>query len=536
VAPLLALAGYMGSGKSSVGEVVARRLAWDFVDLDSRVESRLGRAISDYFTSAGETEFRIQEAQVLADVLESSTSTGTVVALGGGTLMTAESRRKLNEAGTIVLLDVDPAEAWRRVEGSGRPLAQDRGAFLQLWVERRGTYEAAADWIVSTSGKDVDRISAELVDLVKDTGEDLRALWSRQLGRTERSSQIVGGVGALALLKARACEAHDQGRRLHVISDANVAQALGQTVPPLLGEAVAVAMYVMEPGEASKSIAVLERCWEWLGKRNTRRDDIVVALGGGVVGDVAGFVAATYHRGIGLWQIPTSLLAQVDSSVGGKTAINLSVAKNLVGAFYQADLAVIDPNALATLPQGEYTGALGEVIKHALLASKDDIAALEGALAGIVGRDTKVLSALVRRSVWFKASVVESDEREAGRRAILNLGHTTAHALESALGYGTVNHGQAVALGVLAALAVSEELLGLDARVRERTAGLMAEVGLSTSMELPGAESLLAAMGRDKKVRPGTSGFVGLRAVGEPVWGLDVPPDTLARALEVIRR
>jgi 3-dehydroquinate synthase len=255
-----------------------------------------------------------------------------------------------------------------------------------------------------------------------------------------------------------------------------------------------------------------------------------------VVGDLAGFVAATYHRGMGLWQVPTSLLAQVDSSVGGKTAINLSVAKNLVGAFYPADLVLIEPATLATLTEREYTGALGEVVKHALMSSDDELGRLEREAAAIRSRDVAIMSELVKRNVWFKASVVEEDELEHGRRAVLNLGHTTAHALEATMGYGRLNHGQAVALGLLVALSVSEEVLGLDKAVRRRTESLLDKLGLETTVELPSVESLMALTAYDKKVKPDTSGFVGLRSIGQPQWGIDVSSETLGRALEVIRR
>ncbi len=536
MAPFLALAGFMGSGKSSVGTIVARELGWKFIELDALVEGHLGKSIAECFADEGEAVFREHEARALVSVLEASAAGGTVVALGGGTLSCEQNRRLLGRDATVVLLDVSPEEAWARAVGSERPLAQEKQPFFILWNERRGTYESCADWIIPTSGKGVAEIAAEVAKLAGQAGDALDKIWSRRLGQTGRPSHIVGGIGALSLLRAHGREAAAEGRRFHVVTDTNVAPLWGKRVMALLGESEDAGMCVVEAGEESKSVAGLQQLWEWLADRRARRDDIVVAVGGGVVGDLAGFAAATYHRGVGLWQVPTSLLAQVDSSVGGKTAINLTVAKNLAGAFYQADLVVIDPDCLTTLPEREYAGALGEVIKHALLASADDMAALERDLAGINKRDSEVLSRLLRRNVWFKASVVEEDEREADRRAILNLGHTTAHALEMTLGYGIMNHGQAVALGLLVALAVSEVVLGLDESVRRRTAALMAGLGLETSVALPPTEEVLGAAGRDKKVKLGASGFVGLRGVGQPEWGLDVSSDTLARGLEVIRR
>ncbi len=346
----------------------------------------------------------------------------------------------------------------------------------------------------------------------------------------------MGGEEALSCLTPRAATAHAAGCRLFVISDKNVIRSWGNTVSSLLGDLPGDGVFVVEPGEVSKSVITVERCWDWLADRGARRDDVVVALGGGVVGDLAGFAAATYQRGVSLWQVPTTLLAQVDSSVGGKTAIDLGAGKNLVGAFYQPDLVVIDPLTLTTLGEQDYAGGLGEVVKHALLMSPEGLAGLEADAPRIVERDLATVSRIVKESIGYKASVVQDDEKERGKRAVLNLGHTVAHAIEVVEGFGSVAHGQAVALGLLVALALSEELLGLESAVRERTCRLLTAFGLSTTIDLPPVELLLAATGRDKKVRAGTSGFVGLRAPGDPVWGLDASREELTRALQVIRQ
>jgi shikimate kinase/3-dehydroquinate synthase len=521
VAPLLALTGFMGSGKSAVGAAVAQGLGWRFMDLDQEVERALGMDIADYFASEGEGPFRAKESEILEGLLNSVRGQGHIVALGGGTLEKSENLRRVKRAGRVVLLHVSAEEAWARVVGSARPLAQDEAVFGDLWRRRLATYEGAADWIVPTVGRQVDEIASEVMELVEYCGSALQSFWVRSLAKTSRSSSIVGGPDALQFLGAKAQQARGSGSRLHVLTDANVMKAWGERALTVLGDLDGDGVCVLPAGEKSKSASVLERCWDWLAGRKALREDVVVALGGGVVGDLAGLVAATYHRGMGLWQVPTSLLAQVDSSVGGKTAINLSVGKNLVGAFYPGDLVVIDPDTLATLPEREYLGALGEVVKHALLDSEEAFDLLERQVDGIRGRDAAVMSDLLKRNVWFKASVVEEDERESGRRAMLNLGHTTAHALESTMGYGHMNHGQAVALGLLVALSASERVLGLDRAVRERTEALLGAFGLETSVALPAVSLILAAAGRDKKVKSGTIGFVGLRSLGHPEWGLD---------------
>jgi 3-dehydroquinate synthase len=360
--------------------------------------------------------------------------------------------------------------------------------------------------------------------------------WRRRLERTGRISLIEVEAGVLSTLSTHAREAGKKGSRLFVITDHNVAAAWLDAVRSLLRSVGCGHEVLLIPaGETSKCMDGLQTCWDWLAESGCRRRDVVVALGGGVVGDLAGFAAATFQRGVSLWQIPTSLLAQVDSSVGGKTAINLAAGKNLVGAFYQPDLVLVDPLTLATLPQPEFVSGLGEVVKYGLLDG-DLFVHLEKNVDLILERDSEVMAGLVRTCIAYKAAVVEDDELDLGRRAVLNLGHTTAHALEVTTGYGTIAHGEAVGLGLLVALAVSERLLALDPGLRPRLRSLLERWGMATTVELPDARTLVEAAHRDKKVDASRLNFVGLRALGDPLWGLDVPDDILQDALEVIRR
>lgn len=535
MAAFLALTGFMGSGKSSVGAAVAARLGWRFVDLDEEFVRRGNGPIADFFAAQGEPAFRAKECELLAEVLAQEGQTGLVVALGGGTLESLKAVEMLSGRRGTVLLDVQPGEAWARVEASGRPLAGDPHSFRALWEQRRETYDRCADWVLPVRGRSVDDLARDVIEIVETAGERWGTVWGRRLSATQRSSLIIGGGGALAVLEGQARSIREAGSRLYMITDLNVMHAWGERVRSLLGQKGSDDLWVVEPGEGSKTVSTLEQCWSWLAERGARRDDVLVALGGGVVGDLGGFAAATYQRGISLWQIPTSVLAQVDSSVGGKTAVNLAAGKNLVGAFYQPDLVVIDPETLQTLPEREYSNGLGEVVKHALLMSPESLDRLEADAKAVMARDIRAVGRISKANVAFKASVVQDDERERGRRAILNLGHTTAHALEVTGGYGALGHGQAVALGLLVSLAVSEALLGLDTSVRARTSSLLREFGLPTVASLPPAETLFVAMAHDKKATAGSTGFVGLRAMGDPVWGLDVPEGVLIEALGVIK-
>jgi shikimate kinase / 3-dehydroquinate synthase len=536
VAPFVILTGFMGCGKSSIGGRVAELLDWEFVDLDEVLVSAEGKPIADFFAEHGEPAFRRRECELLGEMLERACpAQGCVVALGGGTLESPRARELVTAQGGVVYLEIEAHQAWQRARDTGRPLAADEETFHALLARRRAVYEEAADWVLPVEHLTVEDLSREIVNLVRTAGDTWTTLWGRWLRATQRGSLVTGGVGALSTLAVRAKLLREEGRRLFIITDRNVAAAWGQRVAALVDLSVETDALVIEAGEASKSLKNLGLCWNWLADRKARRDDVVVALGGGVVGDLAGFAAATYQRGVELWQVPTTLLAQVDSSVGGKTAIDLAAGKNLVGAFYQPDLVIADPCTLTTLSETDFQGGLGEVVKHALLVSPDGLARLEAAAPALAARDLSTIAAVVKESVDFKAGIVQQDEKEQGVRAVLNLGHTVGHAIEVVEGYGNISHGAAVALGLQVALAFSEDFLGLDPTVRERVVRLCGVLGLPTHLRLPPVGRLLDAAGRDKKVRAGSSGFVALRALGDPVWGVNVSPDQLARSLEVIR-
>jgi 3-dehydroquinate synthase len=537
VAPFLALTGFMGSGKTTVGERAANLLGWRFMDLDAEIVKAAGLTIEAFFADQGEAAFREFESRLLARLLSTETDDrGLLVALGGGTLETDEAATLLRERGAVAYLEITPAEAWSRARGTSRPLARERSEFEELLVRRQARYEDVADWVVPVGRRTVDELARDIAEIVHLAGEDRAGKWGRRLVSTERPSLIIGGEDSLSRLERLAADAEKKGRRLFVFTDENVMLLWGDEVLSHLSEgSVSSDPLVLAPGENSKSVSQLGRCWDWLAAQGARRDDIAVALGGGVVGDLAGFAASTYHRGISFWQIPTTLLAQVDSSVGGKTAINLEAGKNLAGSFYQPDIVVIDPATLRTLPDREYANGLGEVIKYGLLHSEGLVGRLESDADAVVARERGVMSYLVKTCVSYKARVVEKDEFDRGGRAVLNLGHTVAHALEVTEGYRAISHGRAVALGTLVSLAVSERVLGLDRSVRERTSVLLARFGLPTVLPLGDLANIMSAVSRDKKVVAGSGGFVGLRAIGEPVWGMDVPISLLAECVEVIR-
>jgi 3-dehydroquinate synthase len=277
-------------------------------------------------------------------------------------------------------------------------------------------------------------------------------------------------------------------------------------------------------GEKSKRISTVENCYDQLAAHRLERKSFVVALGGGVVGDLAGFVAATYLRGIDFVQVPTTLLAQVDSSVGGKTGVNLKAGKNLVGAFYQPRLVLCDLDTLKTLPEREFRAGQAEVIKYGIIYDAKLFAQLERDLPKILKRDAKTLSGIIARCCEIKAEVVSQDETESSLRAILNFGHTIGHAIENISGYGKFLHGEAISIGQVAASKLSQRILGLPEREVERIENLFTRAGLPTQIKLNSVQrkKLFTAMKLDKKVSGGEIKFVLAEKIGKVVWGQKV--------------
>jgi 3-dehydroquinate synthase len=351
-----------------------------------------------------------------------------------------------------------------------------------------------------------------------------------------RSYEIKIGAGLLSEL-GQHCAGLNLGSRCAVISDRNVAPKFARAAQLSLKKAGFESILITVPaGETAKSLEVVEHCYDALAKHRLERKSFIVALGGGVVGDLAGFVAATYLRGVAFVQVPTTLLAQVDSSVGGKVGVNLKAGKNLVGAFHQPRLVLCDLDTLRNLPVREFRAGLAEVIKYGIIYDAALFDRLERDLPKLLKRDLATLGDVIARCCEIKAEVVGQDEMESGLRAILNFGHTIGHAIENISGYGKYLHGEAISIGQVAAAKISAEVIGLPALDAERIAALFRAAGLPTEIRLTGIQrkKLLAAMRLDKKVSAGEIKFVLAKKIGETVWGQKVPEPVVQEALNSI--
>ena len=491
----------MGAGKSTGARSLAAQLGAEPVDSDRELEQRLGEPLESYFDREGEQAFRAREEDLVLELL--AREDAPVVALGGGALG-SEGVREALARHTVVHLEVDPDEAWRRASGKGRPLARDRGRFAQLHRDRAAMYESVADALLPPSDRDALRRALPALRALERAPRGTRLVWA---SAASGDYPVYLGRG---LIEAGFFHPED-GRRL-VVTDENVARA-----QPFEGDERVVAM----AGEEHKSIHGAEFVLRALAQAGAERGDIVVAVGGGVVGDLAGFCAAIYQRGMRHVQVPTSLVAQVDSAYGGKTGVDLPEGKNYVGAFHQPSAVICDPAALATLPPEELGAGYAEVVKTALIAG--------GPLWARVRQGGEVDADMILGCVRTKLAVVAQDERDAGRRQVLNLGHTVGHAIEAATGYTRYRHGEAVAVGLLAALRLS----GREP-LRSEVAELLAAHGLPRSFSGASTDEVLELVERDKKRSGGRVPFVLVEAPGEVTPGHDVPAAGLRAAVEEV--
>ena len=351
-----------------------------------------------------------------------------------------------------------------------------------------------------------------------------------------RTYRIAIGPSLIANLGVE-CKNLNLGQKCAIVSDSNVSLIYGETVFKSLKSAGFDPVLITIPaGEISKNLSEVQSCYELLAHHRVERKSFIVALGGGVVGDLAGFLAATYLRGVPLVQVPTTLLAQVDSSVGGKVGVNLKAGKNLVGAFYQPRYVACDQSVFATLPDREYKAGLAEVIKYGIIYDRSFFVKIEQNLELLLKRDPVLLSEIVARCCQIKAEIVGQDETETGLRAILNFGHTIGHGLEAISGYGQWLHGEAISIGQIAAARLSARLLGFPQIEVDRIRSLFSRVGLPTHIALPASDRrrLLDAMNMDKKVVAGEIKFVLARTIGTVEFGHGVPEDLLMEIVETL--
>ncbi len=517
----IALVGLPGSGKSTIARLIAQRLGWDAVDIDDEIAKTSGRSPASIITADGEAAFRDLELITLEQVLRRPGP--LVIACGGGLITQAAARRLLTGLATVVWLDAaDDLLIGRVGDGADRPmLGRSVAAAIPQLRGTRARAHQVAHLRVST-GDAPEGVAARVIAA---TDGAIR------INLAERAYHVEVRPGALDDVVL-----HLPGgaTRVALLADRAVRPATERLVASLRSSGIATTVFQVPGGEQLKTWATAGRLLARLGTAGLQRNDCVVALGGGTVGDVAGFVAATYLRGIAWVNVPTTLLAMVDSGIGGKTGVNLTRGKNLAGAIWQPRAVICDPEVLATQDDRSFRSAFAEIVKYSMIVDTSLVGDLDGNLDRLLRRESDALTAAIRESCAIKAAIVSGDEREAGNRAVLNYGHTVGHALEAAAGFGDrLLHGEAVAVGMRAAGALSVQVLGCPPGDIAWQDEMIGRCGLATTTVFdPGR--VLDHMRADKKAVGDRLGWVLLEARGRPRTGVPVPEHAVAGALDAV--
>ncbi len=552
----IVLTGFSGGGKSTVASLVAERLGWRAIDCDDEIERLAGKPIPRIFAEDGERHFRALESRALGAALDCE---GAVIAAGGGAVVAGTNRRAMAERAMIVCLEARPETIHGRLasspDASERPLlaGDDPLARIRELKSRRQPVYALADATIHT-----DDLSAE------DVAVAILRAWEAADGLLERPGRVDAIAHDLAPPPADPPEAafvvrtasasypvfveHSAlwqlGRRLReaglsgaawVVSDDNVFPLHGEAALASIRDAgFETAACVIPAGEQHKTPETARRVYDWLVEQRAERGHVIVALGGGVVGDLAGFVASTFLRGVPLVQAPTTLLAMADASIGGKVAVDHPRGKNLIGAFYQPRFVLEDVSTLSTLPRRELVSGLAETIKHGFIRDPDLLDLLDRRGEALLALEPEATLEVVARSAAVKGGVVAADERETGLRAILNYGHTVGHALEAAAGYQGFLHGEAVAAGMMAAARIGVGMGVSPEWLPERQAAVLSRFGLP--LRLPGVDPgrVLESISLDKKVSGRTVRWVLLEGLGRTVMRDDVPPSLVEAAVREV--
>ncbi len=536
------LIGFSGAGKSAVGRSTARLLGWRFEDADERIVERAGKPVERVFAEDGEPAFRELERATIAEFAREE---HVVVSTGAGSVMHDQSLGGMLSSGLVVALEARPETVYRRLshiaeldgaEAMTRPMLQSDdplGRIESLKRERQWAY-AHAHWTVHTDDLTIEQAALEVVRAWRRLGAPSAWEDDPELAATVRLEQgaypVFVGWDTLEDQLGRRLGQMGLSGRAFIVCDSNVVHPYGRAAQRSLHAAgIDMGMFTFPAGEASKNLATATVLYEWLAERRVERRDAIVAVGGGVVGDLAGYVAATFLRGIRVVQVPTSLTAMVDSSIGGKTGVDLPVAKNMVGAFHHPAMVLTDVSALRTLPERALREGWAEAVKHGLALEAGLVDLYEEHADALQSLDPELTTRAVAWNAAVKARMVSADEREmSGLRQLLNYGHTIGHGLEAAAGYDAYLHGEAVAIGMTGAARLGMLEGVTPPELVERQASLIARFGLPSVYMGVEPEAILEAMSRDKKTTAGQISWVLLDGVGSSRTHRGIAPERVA--------
>ena len=532
------LVGMMGAGKTTIGKALANSLGKEFVDSDHEIQDRTGVKIPVIFEIEGEAGFRKRESEVLSELVKKS---NIVLATGGGAVLSRENRQILRRGGIVIYLRASVNDLYRRTRyDKNRPLLQTQNLFArlnELYAQRDALYRETAHVIID-SGKQGVRflvqklinklISIDFNNIMKNNNKNSMQTITVDFTPSSDKRSYAIHIGHGILQQVDLIVSCLPQKRVAIVSNTTIAPLYLDNLRAALEKQGVISVSIILPdGEAHKNWETLNLIFDALLKNHCERNTAILALGGGVIGDLTGFAAATYLRGVPFIQIPTTLLAQVDSSVGGKTGINHPLGKNMIGAFYQPRMVLADSATLNTLPDRELRAGLAEIIKYGLIRDPAFFDWLERNMHRLLARDPVTLNEAIQRSCENKAEIVAADEKEEGVRALLNLGHTFGHAIENGMGYGVWLHGEAVAAGIVLAADLSRRMKLISEADVSRIRKIFLQAGLPVVAPRMPPEKYLQLMMLDKKVDAGRARFIVLNRIGEAVMRADISPAIL---------
>ena len=495
------IVGPMGSGKSTVGKIISDELFMNFFDTDEEIETRTGASIDWIFDLEGEEGFRKRESAILTEMVEKNS---IVLSTGGGIILSEENRELLSSRGTVFYLATPIyVQIERTAKDKDRPLLKDgdpEEILTKLHNNRQNLYESVADHVVDTENKSSQEVASEIVKLIKS-----QIMIELSAGKANTKYRIF--ISKTALTKKVLNQNIDKDKKILIITDSGIPK---KYIKELKKQLINKSVYVhsIDSGEKSKSFRTYQQIINKLIDLEFSRSDLIIAFGGGVVGDISGFCASSFLRGIDYIQIPTTLLAQVDSSVGGKTAINVPQGKNLVGAFYNPRVVLISTVYLKTLSEKEYKSGLGEVVKYSLIGNKRLKKLLEENTEKVINRDDKILIKIIEESIKTKSKIVTKDEKESGIRAILNFGHTFGHAIEAFNKYKNLSHGAAITLGMIIASKISYYEGHIKNHQLDNIINMIDSLNLDTDYSKYNYSDLIKYVKSDKKISKGKLNLV----------------------------
>ena len=537
------LTGFSGTGKTTVGRKVAQLLQWRFLDIDEEISIDTGQSVSQIFSNLGESTFRNLEHKKLLEIIAEG---NLIISTGGGILTDSRNPAVMAESGTIICLESRVDTIAKRlncdISSEIRPMLNDdlsTDAILTLKGSRQHLY-SKADWTIHTDKLDQKTVAEEVVRAIYllDQSQDTGILG---IAPEELSSVVDAKNGKYPIWVAKG-NLGQAGIRLKQAINPSVAYVITDQGASIYAREVQKSMessgieshsFTMEPGEDHKKLSTVELIYKWLSERKAERNHAIVAVGGGVVGDLAGYVAATYLRGMPVVHVPTTLLSMMDSSIGGKTGVDLAQGKNLVGSFHQPQFVLVDTNTLQTLPKRILSEGWAEGLKHGLALDKSLLESFENNASALKNLDLDITTKLIKHSISIKAQVVTGDEFEKlGRRILLNYGHTIGHAIESMTNYSLYLHGEAVSIGMMAAahISVAKNLLSNDDLMRQET--LLKTFNLPTQHQNLSIDKIKNRILSDKKVNRGKINWVLLKGIGSAKTNCEVTDLEITQSLK----